>query len=178
MQKIRRWLIAGMALVFFNATLFAEVTIVSRDGFISEHRLVMRGDRQHVYRALTDDVALWWDAAHSYSGDAANFSLEARALGCFCERWEEGEIAHMQIVHAEPGKRLVMVGGLGPLKPMGVSGAMSFELSPQNSNTVLVYRYSVSGYTADGLQNIAGPVDAVQLGQLQRLQKFLDADGQ
>lgn len=73
-----------------------------------------------MYRALTEEVHAWWDAANSYSGDAANFYLEPRALGCFCEKLPGGgSIAHMQVVYVEPGAVLRMLGGLGPLQGMG-----------------------------------------------------------
>ena len=81
----------------------------------------------------------------------------------------------MQVVYAEPGLRLVMTGGLGPLQALGVSGAMVFELRPTQDGSVLDYRYSVSGYAPDGLNALAEPVDRVQLGQLHRLQAYLAA---
>ena len=50
---------------------------------------------------------------------------------------------------------------------------MSFELAPHEQGTELRYRYEVGGFTADGLEGIAPAVDAVQLGQLQRLQAYV-----
>ena len=50
------------------------------------------------FDALTDDVGRWWNPEHSYSGVAANFSIDARAGGCFCERLKDGSVAHMTVV--------------------------------------------------------------------------------
>jgi len=153
----------------------AEVTSVAADGFVSEHTLVLEAAPARAYQALTDEVAGWWDAAHSYSGDAANFSLDARAGGCFCEALPNGgSVEHMRVVFAQPGRMLRMQGGLGPLQGMGVSGSMSFELAADDAGrTVLKYRYAVSGASISGLAALAEPVDRVQLGQLTRLAAYL-----
>lgn len=164
-----------LALLMMSPATYAEVTAVSEMGFVSEHTVVLATDPLSAYQALTSRVHEWWDATHSFSGDAANFTLDARAGGCFCEMLDNGgSVQHMQVVFASPGKRLRMSGGLGPLQSMGIAGAMSFDLEPNESGgTTLRYRYEVGGFTAGGLKGLAGAVDQVQLGQLERLQEFL-----
>ncbi len=152
----------------------AEVSQVNPSGFVSTHQLTMAAKPSIVYRALTKQVHRWWDASHSYSGEAKNFSLQAKAGGCFCETLGKGgSVGHMRVVFAQPGKRLRLSGGLGPLQAMGVSGAMDFVLTPDGNGTLLQYRYQVTGGSESKLDALAGPVDAVQLGQLQRLQQYL-----
>jgi len=85
-----------------------------------------------------------------------------------------GSVRHMQVVFADPGKQLRLSGGLGPLQAMGVAGSMSFVLIAQGEGTRLMYRYEVGGYTAGGLAALAGPVDQVQLGQLNRLKAYVE----
>ena len=173
---------------FFNAALFvgasliaaganAEVTAVDDAGFVSSHRLVLQGSVAEAYKALTEEIAQWWDAEHSYSGVAANFSLDPRAGGCFCEKLPNGgEVEHMRVVFADPAGTLRLSGGLGPLQEMAVAGSMLFELEDiGNNQTRLDYTYSVAGFMPGGLGMMAGPVDQVQLGQLQRLQAYLAA---
>ena len=153
----------------------AEVTTASEQGFTSEHELNIAADPDRIYAALTAEIHLWWDATHSYSGKAENFYLEARAQGCFCEKLPSGgSVRHMQVVFADPGKQLRLSGGLGPLQAMGVAGSMSFVLIAQGEGTRLMYRYEVGGYTAGGLATLAGPVDQVQLGQLNRLKAYVE----
>lgn len=167
-------LIAGVATLLLMAPVSAEVLNSSKAGFVSAHTLDMAADPARVYEALTRDVAKWWDASHSYGGQAAGFSLDARALGCFCERLADGgEVAHMQVVFARPARQLRMVGGLGPLQGLGVAGSMDFSLVATDTGTRLEYRYSVSGYTPEGLDQWAGAVDQVQLGQLNRLAEYV-----
>ena len=158
-------------------TLLAKVTLVSASGFVSEHKLDLPGVTPDVaYQALTTDIHRWWDAEHSYSGKAENFSLDARAGGCFCERLDDGgSVMHMQVVFARPGAHLRLVGGLGPLQQQAVSGSMEFVLTEGAQGTTLSYRYAVSGMVPGGIEGWAAPVDAVQLGQLKRLQSYLAA---
>ncbi|MEQ8487007.1 MAG: hypothetical protein RIB46_21800 [Pseudomonadales bacterium] len=160
------WLAAGAS---------AEVTSSGPGGFVSEHELIVDGTPERVFTALTVEVASWWDATHSYSGDAANFSLTPEPGGCFCERLPGGGgVEHMRVVFAQPGRLLRLEGGLGPLQGMGVSGAMDFALEPAGEDrTRLRYRYAVSGFAPGGLEALAMPVDQVQLGQLQRLAAHL-----
>ena len=50
----------------------AEVVEVDDDGFVSAFTLQIGGARDRVYGALVDETAVWWDPAHTLSGDAAN----------------------------------------------------------------------------------------------------------
>ena len=155
----------------------AEVVAVGERGFISEHRIELQATPAEAYTALTSKVSAWWDAAHSYSGEASNFSLDARAGGCFCEALPNGgSVEHMRVVFAQPGHLLRMQGGLGPLQAMAVQGTMEFRFVPGAAGrTLLEYRYSVSGFTPAGLAPLAEPVDRVQLGQIERLAAYLSA---
>lgn len=154
-----------------------DVVAVSEQGFISEHQLTLAATPETAYLALTREVGHWWDPAHSYSGNSENFSLDARAGGCFCETLPNGgSVEHMRVVFAEPGKTLRLFGGLGPLQGMGVAGAMTFVLAPKEAGqTELTYRYVVSGFNPGGWDAVAPAVDQVQLGQLKRLQAYLAA---
>ena len=167
------WIALLFLLASFHAT--AEVSHASDIGFVSEHVLELLGSPQAAYQALTLDIHQWWDATHSYSNDAKNFSLDPQAGGCFCERLTNGgNVEHMRVVFANPGKELRLLGSLGPLQEMAVSGSMVFKLEAVTDElTKLHYRYSVGGYVPGGLQSIANPVDQVQLGQLLRLQHYL-----
>ena len=155
----------------------AEILHADKSGFVSAHTLTLAAPPERAYEALTDEVAQWWDATHSYGGTASGFSLDATALGCFCESLPDGgSVAHMQVVFAQPGVRLRMLGGLGPLQSLGVSGSMDFSFTPtEEGGSVLEYRYQVGGYLPEGLDQWANAVDQVQLGQLKRLQAYLES---
>lgn len=153
----------------------AAVTEVSAAGFVIAHELELPGEPARVYAAITD-VSAWWDAAHSYSGEAGNFTLDPRAGGCFCEALPDGgSVEHMRVLFAAPGTLLRLSGGLGPLQGLGAGGVMDFALSPaDDGHTTLRFRYTVSGYVPGGLEDMAGPVDGVLGGQLARLAAYLE----
>ncbi len=151
-----------------------EVSDISAAGFVSEHEIQLAVSSDAAFRALTKQIRLWWNPVHTYSGNADNLTLDARAGGCFCEKLDGGgSVMHMQVVYAQPGRLLRLRGGLGPLQGLGVSGSMDFALEPVADGTLLKYRYTVSGDTPDGL---AAAVDGVQLEQLLRLQAYLAGD--
>ena len=151
-----------------------QVTDSTQHGFTSEHRLVVEASPHDTFVALTQSVHLWWDAGHSYGGQAEAFSIDAEAGGCFCEAMSNGgSVEHLRVVNVQPDQSITFHGALGPLQNMAVNGSMHFRFEPHAKGTQVTYRYVVGGYVAGGLKSLAGPVDQVQLGQLQRLQKFI-----
>ena len=78
----------------------------------------------------------------------------------------------MSVVYADPrGHSLRMVGGLGPLQALGVSGSMTWMLRGTPGQTTIIFEYAVGGYMAGGLDKVAPMVDQVQDEQAQRLAK-------
>ncbi len=168
-------IVTAVLVTSLSSSIHADVVAKSPAGFVSKHVLTIPAPPSQVFRALTDDVGRWWNPEHSYSGVAANFSLDARAGGCFCERLKNGSVAHMSVVFVERDATLRMVGGLGPLQALAVNGSMTFRLAATDGGgTRLEYVYAVGGYSPEGLEGLAEPVDRVQLGQLQRLQRFVE----
>lgn len=151
----------------------AELQSSDEQGFVSVHELELAASPEESYRAFVDDVAAWWDANHSFSGQASAFSIDDRAGGCFCEIHGDVEVEHLRVVNVKRGSAITLRGGLGPLQGMAVTGSMSLTFEPAAVGTLLKYRYSVGGYLPGGLKPLAGPVDQVQLGQLKRLQAYL-----
>lgn len=163
-------------LIFPAAGIRADITDSAPHGFTSVHELTIAASPDHVFAALTAEVAKWWDPAHSHSGDASNFSMQLEAGGCFCERLPGGGVVeHLRVVFVRPGSLLRLAGGLGPLQTMGVAGSMEFRLESRgDEQTLLKYKYVVGGYYVDGLDSIAELVDQVQLGQLLRLKRYVE----
>lgn len=153
----------------------AEVISAADHGFHVQTVVSIDAHPDEVYDALTRQISQWWDASHSYSGEGNNFYMEARANGCFCEMLPNGgSVMHMLIAHADPGKTLRLLGGLGPLQEMGIHGAMTFSLKETENGTELSMTYIVSGYVKDGLTGLAPVVDQVLAGQVNRLKAFME----
>ena len=170
-----RWLLIA-AVTWLAGNAVAEVVDADPGGFTSAHEIVIAAPRERVYQALTAEVGHWWDPRHSYSGQAANFTIDPKPGGCFCETLPDGGgVEHMRVVFVEPNRILRLAGGLGPLQSMAVSGAMQFTLTTgEKGTTKLSYRYAVGGYYPQGLDSVAAAVDLVQLGQLQRLKRYVE----
>ncbi len=150
-----------------------EVVDGSASGFTSRNIIRVNADANAAYRVLAENVDQWWDAAHTYTGDSTNMSLDATAGGCLCEKLPDGgSVEHMRVVYVEPGKTLRLQGGLGPLQSMAVAGAMTFGFEasgPSNDATQITLTYTVGGYYPSGLDKLAEAVDGVLRGQLERL---------
>jgi len=165
----------GLALLTAAATpALADVLDAGPNGFTVRSTIRVGKPAAAVYAALTQRVAEWWNPDHSWSGEAKNLSIDARPGGCFCEKLPNGGgVQHMMVIYADPGKRLRMSGGLGPLQTMGVAATWSFEFVEVAGGTSVDAIYTVGGYAKGGLAPLAQSVDAVTRGQLDRLEAFL-----
>src|SRR5690606_19028255 len=114
----------------------------------------------------------WWSPAHSYSGDAVNFSIEAAAGGCFCEAIPDGggSVEHMRVVYVDPRVRtLRLSGALGPLQAEALGGALTMTVEPAGTGARIVWDYVLGGYARGSIAALAAPVDTVVGEQLARL---------
>jgi hypothetical protein len=80
----------------------------------------------------------------------------------------------MVVVNVQPGKMVRLRGALGPLQSLAVDGAMTISFVPDSSGTAIDMTYVVGGYSKEGLEKIAGPVDRVLGEQMRRLKSFLE----
>ena len=112
----------------------------------------------------------WWSEAHSWFGSRKNFSLDPVAGGCFCEIDGDKSVLHMTVSTVVPGKKLIMLGGLGPLQAGGLSGPAVFTFEDLgNGSTRVVHDYRVTGFTEFKLNELAPVVAGVQQEQLDSL---------
>lgn len=167
-------MIGGAALVA-AAPADAEVVSASAGAFEISRSVTVPVTPDAAYGAL-GHVGRWWSSAHSYSGNAANMTLDLHAGGCFCEKLADGgSIEHMRVIAARPGRLLRLSGALGPLQAEAVAGVMSWTLAADPAGVRIVQTYSVSGHVRGGADKIAPAVDQVMGEQLQRLADYLRA---
>lgn len=152
-----------------------KIVSATAGGFEISETATVKASPAEVYRTMVD-IGGWWDGAHSYSGDAKNLSIDARAGGCWCEKLPDGgAIEHMRVVYAQPGKMLRAQGGLGPLQALGVAGSLTWQIKPAaGGGSEVVQRYVVGGYFPDGGDKLAAPVDQVMGAGFQRLIAKID----
>jgi len=153
----------------------AEVADSGPNGFTIKIVTSIHAAPAEVYKKLVHNVGDWWNSQHTFSGDAHNLSLEERPMGCFCEKLANGgAVRHMEVLLVQPGQMLRMSGALGPLQSLGASGALSFALTAQADGTKLEVTYAVAGYTVQGMNTWAGPVNGVLTEQVTRLKNFVE----
>lgn len=175
MKSIRLAAAVYAALTLLAApALRAETSNVSASGFTVTFAMEVQSDPERVYQAFTQ-LPRWWSPAHSWSGNAANFSLDAQAGGCFCERWGNGaSAAHGQVLMALPGSVLRMHAWLGPLQELPVQAVLTFGTARRDGATRLRVTYRVAGPADANLDKLAPAVDGVIGEQTRRLKSFID----
>ena len=151
----------------------AEVLDKSAAGFLVRSKATVDAPPAKVWDAIVGHVGEWWESSHSWSGNAKNMSIVAKAGGCFCERWPDGEVQHMTVIFAQPSRLLRMSGALGPMQEAGIMGTITLELKASGTGTEITFSYAAGGYFQGGIQNLAAPVDGVISAQLEGLKKFL-----
>jgi uncharacterized protein YndB with AHSA1/START domain len=153
----------------------AEVLSVAGNGFEVRETVHTAASPEKVYAALLLP-ARWWSSDHTFSGNAANLALDARAGGCWCETLPGGgSVEHLRVVFASPGKVLRLRGALGPLQKLAVDGVMTWSVQGGAEGTDISMTYAVGGYTKDGFDELSKGVDHVLGEQLERLRKLVDA---
>lgn len=156
----------------------ATVTASGASGFSLKLETTVAASPDDAFARLVQ-IGQWWSSAHSYSGDAANMTLDGKPGGCFCEKLPKGGfVRHMDVVFFAPGQALRLQGGLGPLQDLGASGVMAFAFKSEGAgskNTRVTLTYTVSGFGAGkGLAEIAPAVEGVLAEQLARFKRFVD----
>lgn len=144
----------------------ADVTRSGDNGFITAHSVTVAANPEQVFNMLKT-IGKWWNAEHSYSGKGENLTLDK---SCFCERWDNSLVRHMDVLHWRPNEQIIMRGGLGPLTSLGYDGTMIWSLVVTDDNkTDIQWKYYVNGFSDYPVEDIAAAVDMVIAEQLNRL---------
>lgn len=169
-----KWIVA-LGLVCASSAVQAEVVTANSNGFHV---------RQSVQLVIPPDLAYgtfgrvgsWWDKSHTYSGKSDNMSMALSGGGCFCERLPNGGgIEHMRVAYADPGKRLVLTGSLGPLLYDATAGSMDVQFEKIAGGTRVTMDYRVAGFANGGAEKMAPLVDGVLGAQFKRYREFARA---
>ncbi|WP_229710196.1 SRPBCC family protein [Novosphingobium indicum] len=168
--------IAAGAMAGLSVPAVGKVASVSDRGFVVQQVVEVSVAPDEAWATLIKPSE-WWDSNHTWSGDAANLSIEPRAGGCFCEvlpnktsprAAPRGSVEHMRVVYIEQERVLRMVGALGPLQGEALNGTMTIQLKPEGegSRTQILLEYVVGGYSRSAFEKLAGSVDGMLGEQL------------
>lgn len=169
---MRKMIVAVALLAGWPAA--GEVTKSEPGGFVSSHKFVIAAPPERVWDTIVQP-SLWWSKDHSYSGIAANLSIDPRPGGCWCEKLAGGAIEHARTLYADRGKVLRFDGAFGPLQSGAVQGTLTFALKPEGQGTAVSVTYVVGGYHPAGVGSFAQAVDGVFAAQWPALRKAAEA---
>ena len=166
------WRLAGLPLLAMSICggAAAEVRFASADALEIRIEQTLPHPPEAAWSRLLD-IAGWWSDAHTYSGSAKRLHLDATPGGCWCETWPGGEVEHGRVIAVQPPSRLRFRSELGPLQNLGVSGVLTFDLTPapDGGETRISLTYVVSGSSRSGLQTLGPAIDPVLSEQMRRL---------
>jgi len=153
----------------------AEVVAASSNGFEVRHTINLVVPANIAFQSFAD-LPQWWDPEHTYSGKSSNLSLNLSPGGCFCERFPDGGgIEHLRVTYVEPGKRVILTGGLGPLLYEATTGVMDIQVKSAAGGSQLTLDYRVAGFAAGGGDKVAPSVDQMLGEQMKRLRTYAAA---
>jgi uncharacterized protein YndB with AHSA1/START domain len=157
---MRLRLLAGIVGSLLSLATAAEVKLGAPDGMLIVHEYRITASAEKAWESLVHPER-WWPEDHTWSGKRASLSLEARAGGCFCERWQDSSAEHGRVIMAQPRQLLRLRASLGPLQEMAVAGVLTIQLNEQEGFTTASVSYRVSGDPAHKLDGLAPIVDQV-----------------
>ena len=158
-----------VAALMFAAPAHAAVQTVSDGGFVVQTVVTTKADPARAWKTFLK-VQDWWAGSHTYSGDARNLKLDARAGGCWCEKLPRGGVVkHMEVALLIPDRTVRLLGALGPLQEMAATGALTAQFAgAADGGSTITVTYVVNGASPGGWAPLAKAVDGVITEQVQR----------
>ncbi len=170
-RKVIRSLFGALTLVAMAAATSsarAEIKLAAPDSFVVAFTQTIAVPPAKAFAAIPN-VAQWWESAHTYTGSAANMTIEPRAGGCFCERKGDDSVRHGTVITVWHDELFRIEGAFGPLQSMAVTGILSVELKPDGAGTSVTMTYRVNGASSSALDKLAPAVDGMLGVQFRRL---------
>jgi hypothetical protein len=169
-QILYVWLISlGLCLISADSdSALAQVQSVGPNGF--EIRVAKSTSKSALDcdRAFIEEFGKWWSSDHTWSGKAENLAIDQKQ-GVLIERLPAGGFCrHLTLEHYQPGKLILLTGGLGPLKEMGLNGTMSVRFAEKEGQTSIEVKYLVHGYSPNGFKELSAAVHQVLEMQIGR----------
>ena len=171
---MRQCSLGALILVMLSGTAAQSAPQVAPNGFLVKLEANINAPAAKVYDGLVGQVGSWWNPDHTYSHDAKNLSIDARAGGCFCEKLPNGGgVEHLRVVYIAAPQLVRFAGTLGPLQASGLAGSMTWKLTGAEDTRVQL-SYSVGGFIDGGFEKIAPAVESMLSDQLNRLKLFVE----
>lgn len=150
-----RALILGLAgSLVVAASAQAEVIERSANRFVLRYQAPVDATVHDIQMGLVA-LPVWWDSNHTYSGDAANLSLDLAPDGCWCERLADGtDFDHGRTVLADD-EGAMFAAPFGPLRGRTQRADLDMSWPLVDGYRQLTWDFVVEG------ENIGAMADAV-----------------
>ena len=172
---MKRLLLAA-ALSTMAVPVSAEVRDRSENGFTLSYERALTASDAAILEAIGRPAA-WWSDAHTYSGSAANISLDLRPGGCWCEALPGGGVKHAEAVLVWPERRMIRFDApFGPLQSIGADAVLTMTWAEAADGPARTLKWSFV-VTGPGAGAMAEAIDGVMSEQFGRLAAHLSAGG-
>lgn len=159
---------------FIAASIFGPCAATADVLEASPERYVLR---QEATSTMAPDVlwdrlvkpASWWHPDHTYSGDAANLSLDLQAGGQWREDWADGSVVHGRVLLVQNGSVLRLDAPFGPLQDIAVTVVWTITIAPDGDGSRVVFDEIANGTAGANLDALAPAVDFVKTEAIRRL---------
>ncbi|HEY2069339.1 MAG TPA: SRPBCC domain-containing protein [Rhizomicrobium sp.] len=173
-MNIRALIVGSAVALTLVAAGHAEVLETTANGFAVRETVHVAATPDQVYDALLHP-AKWWNGQHTFSGNAANLTLDVKAGGCLCESLPHGGSAlHLTVVDVEPGSILRFRGPMGPFQGEGVESALTFTLKAEAGGTLLTLDNKMGGTMQGGFAKCSAASDGMLGGLVARLKTYAE----
>lgn len=163
-----------VATLLIAANAHSAVLESNASGFAIEETVHIAAAPDKVYAALVHPEH-WWNSQHTFSQNAKNLSLDAKAGGCLCETLANGgSVQHLAVAAVMPGKMIVFRGAMGPFQGQGVDGAMTITLTAKDGGTDLVLDNNVGGFVKGGMGKWPQAADGMLADLVQHLKYYAE----
>lgn len=146
----------------------AEIIESSPRHYVLRHEAASSRSPEALWQRLIEPAS-WWHPDHTYSGDAANLSLDLRAGGLWLEEWAGGSVAHGEVLLVQKGEVLRMAAPFGPLQGAGAYTVWTITITAADGGSVVVFDEISTGPASANLAELAGAVDYVKTEAISRL---------
>ena len=168
--------LSAVSLAALAGSAAAEVAARSENGFSLVYERPVTASAEAVLEAVGRPAA-WWSDAHTYSGSAANLSVDLRPGGCWCEALPGGGVKHAEAVLVWPEQRMVRFDApFGPLQSIGADAVLTMTWAEAADGPARTLKWSFV-VTGPGAGAMAEAIDGVMSEQFGRLAAHLSAGG-
>lgn len=167
MMPFNKYLFACLISLFATAA-HADVIEAGPDHFVLRQEATSRLSPSELWSRLTNPAS-WWHPDHTYSGSAANLSLDVQAGGLWKEEWEGGSVTHGEVIFVNPGVQIRLDAPFGPLQAIGAKTIWTITISAEGDGSKVVFDEISHGVSSSKLDELAPAVDFVKTEAIRRL---------